>query len=470
MKRLEVDVAVIGAGSAGLSAYRAAVKEGKRTVLIESDQYGTTCARHACMPSKLLIAAANAAHETQWLEGFGLRLDAPVSIDSMRVLERVRRERDRFVASVEKEVADYPAEDKLRGHARFLSDTLLSIANGTDTIEVSARSTVIATGSTAFVPETYRDLGAALATSNDVFEWQTLPKRIAVIGTGVVAIELGQALSRLGVQITMFGQGEHIASIGDPKVSAYALAQFRREFAIHLSTHVSARTTPDGRAQLQFTDAQNDEQVEIFDRVLIAAGRHPTLSGLSLENTSITLDEQGVPVFDVDTLQCAHAPIFIAGDANRQRPFLNDATNEGRIAGEGAARWPHALPQSRPASLSIVFSDPSILLVGSTWKALDHSRVVSGEVSFENQGRARVTQRNRGLLRVYADRASGRILGAEGIAPAGEHLAHLIAWSVQQALTLDQMLDMPYYHPVFEEGLRTALKDAQRARNADLLH
>ncbi|MGI4985621.1 MAG: FAD-dependent oxidoreductase [Janthinobacterium lividum] len=516
--RREVDVAVIGAGSAGMSAYRAAVKQGARTVLIESGEYGTTCARHACMPSKLLIAAANALHDTTLLDGFGIVLDAPPRVDEARVLERVRRERDRFAGLVVEEVEGFPAADKLRGLARFLSDTVLQVG---DDIEVHARAIVIATGAAAVIPDEYRVLGPTLVTSDDVFEWRTLPRRLAVVGTGVIAIELGQALSRLGVDVTMFGKRDNLASISDPKVADYALRTFSREFPIHQHAEVQAALGDDGRAELRFTDAEGAARRESFDLVLVATGRTPNLGKLSLENTSVRRDAHGVPLFDPDTLQCLSerngregddasghagtsapvpgapvpgapvpgapvpgapvpgapvpgapvpgapvpgAPIFIAGDANHQRPWLNDASNEGRIAGEGAVHWPAAAPQTRPVVLSLVFSDPAVLLAGQPLSALDPNTIAIGEVSFENQGRSRVMQRNHGLLRVYADLRSGHLLGAEGIAPAGEHLAHLIAWCVQQRMTLDQILTMPFYHPVFEEGLRTALRDAAKAR------
>jgi dihydrolipoamide dehydrogenase len=461
MKEREVDVAIIGAGSAGLSAYRAARKRGARTVLIESGPYGTTCARVGCMPSKLLIAAANACHDTRLLDGFGITLDGPARVDGPRVLERVRRERDRFVKGVVDEVDAYPAQDKLCGKARFLSDHVLTVDG---TLSIHTRATVIATGSESVIPAAYRDLGPALAISDDVFEWRTLPRRVAVIGTGVVAMELGQALSRLGVDVAMFGKGGSIAGISDPKVSDYALKTFQREFPIYPNTDVVARATPEGGAEFRFAGPDGAPLQRIFDRVLVAAGRAPRLESLDLANTSVRCDDHGVPRFDPDTLQCLHAPIFIAGDANRQRPWLNDAANEGHIAGDNAGAWPEGKPQQRPAVLSIVFSEPNILLAGTALKSLDDTTIVTGEIAFEHQGRSTVAQRAHGLLRVYADVATGRILGAEGIAPAGEHLAHLIAWSVQQQLTLDQMLAMPFYHPVFEEGLRTALRDAAKAR------
>src|SRR5438067_3294688 len=115
---LTVDVAVIGAGTAGLAAYRASVSAGKRTVLIEGGPYGTTCARVGCMPSKLLIAPAEAAHAVERFPAFGLAVDGPVRVDGKAVMERVRRERDRFVGFVLDSVERLPAADRLRGYAR----------------------------------------------------------------------------------------------------------------------------------------------------------------------------------------------------------------------------------------------------------------------------------------------------------------------------------------------------------------
>jgi len=108
-----------------------------------------------------------------------------------------------------------------------------------------------------------------------------------------------------------------------------------------------------------------------------------------------------------------------------------------------------------------VFTDPQLAVVGPRRADLNEQRIAMGEVSFDDQGRSRVMLRNKGLLHVYADCATGRFLGAEMIGPDAEHLAHLLAWALQMRLTVAQMLEMPFYHPVVEEGLRTALRDAQ---------
>jgi len=126
------------------------------------------------------------------------------------------------------------------------------------------------------------------------------------------------------------------------------------------------------------------------------------------------------------------------------------------IAGDNAGRYPDVSVGLRRSPLGIVFSDPQMAMVGKRYGELPEGNVAIGCASFEDQGRSRVMRQNKDLLRVYAERGTGLFLGAEMIAPRAEHLGHLLAWAHQSALSIDQMLDMPFYHPVVEEGLRTA--------------
>jgi len=295
MNTRQVDVAVIGAGSAGMSAFRAASKHTDNVVLIEGGEFGTTCARVGCMPSKLLIAAAEAAHAVAEGPHFGV-FSENTTIDGAAVMDRVRSERERSV--------------------------------------------------------------------------------------------------KVGY-------------------------------------------------------------------VLAATGRAPNVDDLGLEQTSLVLDARGVPVFDPHTTQIGDSHVFLAGDVNNHRPLLHEASDEGRIAGDNAGRFPHVLSGTRRSPLAIVFTDPQIAMVGDSFRDLSGQDIAIGSVCFEDQGRSRVMRRNKGLLRVYADPDTRRFLGAEMIAPGAEHLGHLLAWAHQGGFTIDKMLDMPFYHPVVEEGLRTALRDAR---------
>jgi dihydrolipoamide dehydrogenase len=456
--RVDVDVAVIGAGTAGLAAYRAAVAAGKRAVVIESGPYGTTCARVGCMPSKLLIAAAEAAHgPANWAE-FGLELDGTVRVDGRKVMARIKRERDRFVGFVLEGVEAIPEADRLRGHARFDGDRALVVGGGQ---RVTFERAVIATGSAPAIPPFLRALGDRLVVNDDVFDWDDLPHSVAVFGPGVIGLELGQALSRLGVRVLMFGRDGHVGPFSDPAIREYASRTFQREFALDPDARVYSVEREGEGVRLRYRGPGGAEETAVVDYVIAATGRAPNVRNLGLETTSLALDARGVPAFDRLTMQCSRHPIFIAGDASDDLPLLHEAADEGRIAGENAARFPDIRPDSRRTPLAVVFSDPQLAVVGTRHAALVPGSFVTGAVSFENQGRSRVMLRNRGLLHVYADVVTGRIKGAELIGPDAEHLAHLLAWAIQSEMTVDRALDMPFYHPVVEEGLRTALRDAQ---------
>lgn len=456
MKHLNTDVAIIGTGTAGLSAYRAVKAAGLEALLIEGGPYGTTCARVGCMPSKLLIAAAEAAHAAGHMAPFGVHIDGKLRVDGAEVMDRVKRERDRFVGFVLDSVNAIPDADKVRGYARFLSDTLLQLDDHT---QITASRMVIATGSEPIVPDMYKEIGDRLVVNDDVFEWDTLPGRVLVVGPGVVGLELGQALARLGVATRVIGRSDSLAGITDPEVKASALEAFQQEFSLQLQTDVREVRRIGNEVEVRYANA-GVEAVERFDYILMATGRQPNTRRLDLHNTSVVVDKRGVPVFDEGTLQLGSSAIFIAGDVNGDIPLLHEAADDGRIAGANAARFPDVKRAKRRARLSVVFTDPQIAHIGVHFKNLPKTGVVIGAVDFKNQGRSRVMLKNRGKLRVYANQADGRFLGAEMAGPSAEHIGHLLAWAVQQKMTVPQMLEMPFYHPVIEEGLRTALREA----------
>ena len=448
-----VDVAVIGAGSAGLAAYRAAREWTSNVVIIEGGHYGTTCARVGCMPSKLLIAAAEAAHAVDEASAFGIKTSKS-EIDGAAVMHRVRRERDRFVLE---SVDEIPQEHRLRGMARFLTEHRLQV--GEDKI-VNARRVVIATGSSPSYPAPFAELGDRLLVNDDIFDWQDLPTSVAVFGPGVIGLELGQALHRLGVKVLMFGLGNLVGPLTDPRVRDAARDSFAEEFYLDADAKIESMRRDGESILIDYVDLDGNTVSTNVDFVIAATGRKPNVDKLGLENTSLPVDERGVPIADPETLRVGDTHVFIAGDATHDKPLLHEAADEGRIAGRNAGRYPNVERGQRRSDLGIVFSDPQIAMIGSRYADLDASRIVIGEVSFSNQGRSRVMLKNKGLLRVYADRSTGRLLGAEMVGPRAEHIGHLLAWAHQSEMTIGQMLQMPFYHPVIEEGLRTALRDA----------
>ena len=315
METRKVDVAIIGAGSAGLAARRAVVAHGASVVLIEDGPYGTTCARVGCMPSKLLIAAADVAHEVAGAGRFGVRV-GEVRVDGAAVLQRVRDERDRFVGFVVDSVEALPADERLRGRARFLAPTTLAVG---DDLRVEARAVVIATGSSPTVPPSLDAVRDRALVNDDIFALTTLPASLAVVGTGIVGLEIGQAMHRLGVRTAFFSHSERLGPLTDPEVHAVAARVFGAELELHPNAALSS--VPDGDGVLLRWQERNGQVRQAhFDAVLAATGRRPNLADLGLEQTRVALDERGVPRFDPRTMQCGDAPLFLAAIASASRP------------------------------------------------------------------------------------------------------------------------------------------------------
>ncbi|MGF1768717.1 dihydrolipoyl dehydrogenase [Enterovibrio makurazakiensis] len=461
MKTLNVDVAVIGGGTAGLGAYRAAKAHTNNVVMIEGGPYGTTCARVGCMPSKLLIAAAEAVHNIEKAPGFGVYPQGEIKIDGREVMDRVKRERDRFVGFVLEGVDEIPAEDKIAGYAKFIDSNTLIVDDHT---RIEAKRVVIATGSRPTWPAPWNDLGDRLIINDDVFDWDDLPESVAVFGPGVIGLELGQALHRLGVKVKVFGVGGQVGPLTDPTVMAYADKAFNEEFYLDADAKVEEMVREGDKVHIRYLDKQGTQQHMEVNYVLAATGRRPNVDKLDIENTGMELDARGVPVADHYTMQTSVPSIFIAGDASNQLPLLHEAADQGRIAGDNAGRSPDIRAGLRRSKISAVFTDPQIAMVGETYREITTRLGTcgcfeTGTVSFEGQGRSRVMLRNKGVLNVYGEQGTGRFLGAEMMGPNAEHLAHLLAWAHQNQMTISQMLDMPFYHPVIEEGVRTALRD-----------
>lgn len=447
------DVIILGAGTAGLAALREVRKRSDDFLLVNAGPWGTTCARIGCMPSKVLIEAANAFQARTRLEAFGVRGADKLSVDIPAVLERVRSLRDFYVSGVLKATDDLGGR-RIDGRARLLGPGRVEV----DGRELRARSLIIATGSRPVLPPAWATLGDRVFTTDTLFERTNLPRRLGVVGLGAIGIEMAQALARLGIEVHAFARSGRLAGLRDPAINATLRALLEQEFTLHTGHEVELEAAGDG-----VLVRAGDQHVEV-DAVLVAIGRRPNLDGLGLETLGVPLDDKGQPRIEPGELQVGDTRVFLAGDVNAHAPILHEAADEGFIAGRNAlADSPACFRRRTP--LGLVFSDPPTAFVGTRHDALPEG-AVTGAVDFSRQGRARAAQKNAGLLHVYAQRESGRLLGAELCAPGGEQLAHLLALAVDQRLTVFDLLRMPIYHPVLEEGLRTALRDAGKQVDA----
>lgn len=442
-----VDVVILGAGTAGISAMNQVGRAGKSFVLINGGPLGTTCARAGCQPSKLLIQAADSFHDRTLFDEFGIRGGTELKADIPAALVRVRKVQkiliDRWIANTT------PAgEQFIDGYARLVAPDVVEVNDA----RIRADRIVIAIGSHPVVPRPWQGFGDRVLTTDTLFEQEDLPPRIGVIGLGPIGLEMGQALARLGIEVTGFDALDHIGGLSDPVINQAAIELFSGELPLYLGKPAEIIEETGG---LRVSSGSHSV---VVDKLLVAIGRAPNLGGLGLEDIGAPMDPDGRPVVDPQTMQVGELPIFLAGDAAADRPILHESVDEGRIAGLNASQR-EITAYRRKTPMGIVFTDPNVAVAGIGFSQLEPDATAVGEADFSSVGRAMFMGKNYGKLRLYADRATGRLLGAAMCVTGGEHLAHLVAWCIEQELTVPDLQRMPYYHPTLEEGLFSAAED-----------
>lgn len=447
----KVKYAILGAGSSGLTALGKIRKTTDDFVMINGGAFGTTCARVGCMPSKALIHCAEHFHARKHFKAFGISNAAKLELDDKAVMQRVREFRDRFTGGVQAGTTDTLAPEQLiKGYATFINDNTIEV-NGE---QIQAERIIIATGSRPVVPQAWKHLGDKLLTSDDIFEVKKLPKKIAVIGLGIIGLELGQALSRLGVEVIGFELSDTIGGLSSPTVAKKAIKCISQEFPIYLGE--SAELKLSGKSVKVMMPSGTFE----VDAVLASLGRRPNLDQLGLENTSLALDDKGMPSFDLNTMQVEDKPIFIAGDVNGYRPILHEAGFEGAVVAKNALNYPDITAYRRKTAIGIAFTDPQIAFFGISYKELNFEKTVIANFKLNrNNGRLIVMGEDKGILALYADKASKQLIGGELFMPRAEHIAHLLTWAIERKLTVLELLKMPFYHPVIEEAVESTLRE-----------
>ena len=460
-----VDVAVIGAGTAGQNAFRQASKTTKSIVIINEGFWTTTCVTVGCMPSKLLIAAADRAHDAKYSEQFGIHSE--VTINGKQVMARVQAERSHFESYIHKQVDSWPDDKKIAGHAHINKQGLIEVNDEL----IQADRIIIATGSSPFIPDGWdKKLGDTLFTSDTIFDMSDLPESMAVVGTGAIGLEMAQAFTRLGVAVTVFNRVNRVGGLKDKDINAKAIDCLSADLKMHLDseiTEVGTVVADDSLvAFIDYTDKDGNQVRWEGNQVLVATGRRNNIDQLGVENLGVELDDKNRPKnLKIDTGQIGDLDVYIVGDANAHIPLLHVASDEGYSAGSRVCEQDDEVYIRPPATpFSIIFTSPQIINVGMSQQEIEDDpdlEYVIGKVSFDNQGRSRIMGVNCGLLHIYACKQTDKILGASMVGPAAEYIGHILATAITNDICVKQLLDTPFYHPTILEGLRTALRDVQ---------
>jgi pyruvate/2-oxoglutarate dehydrogenase complex dihydrolipoamide dehydrogenase (E3) component len=448
---LAYDLAIVGGGTAGIIAAKTAGSLGARVVLVERDRTGGDCLWTGCVPSKSLIAAAHAAQNMRTAGRFGITPVEP-QVDFAAVMAYVRRAIERI------EPVDSPTALSEAG-AEVIAGT--AVFTGPDELDVDGRSlrfghALIATGSTPALPPVPGLAEAEPLTSDTIWDLTELPARLAVLGGGPIGCELGQALARLGAEVTVIEATERLVPKEEPRAGIALFAALSADgIRVLTSTTVTKATQHADGVRLDLTGRDGTSVLDV-DRVLVATGRRPRTVGLGLDEAGVRLDERGYVVVDAK-LRTSNRRVYAGGDVTGAPAFTHVAGMHGSIAATNALLVPTRRIDHERIPW-VTFTDPEIAHVGLTE---DQARQRFGDavrvrlVRFEHVDRAIVEDDVDGFTHVVLD-AKGRVLGATIVAPrAGEMIAELTALVARRG-RLRELASVVHPYPAWSDGVWNA--------------
>lgn len=441
------DLVAIGGGTAGLVASGGAALLGARAALVERAYLGGDCLVTGCVPSKALIASANAAHAARRSAAFGVRT-GPVEVDFPAVMERVRRVRADTARHDGAEGMRRRGVDVLFGTARFTGPKTLDLG-GT---EVRFRRAVICTGGRPDVPDVpgLRENGL---TSETVFTLTELPARFVVIGGGPVGCELAQAMARLGSRVTVLQRGDRLLPRDDPDAGRLLADVFRAEgIDVRLRTRPTRVERDAGGLQIETRGPEGDGVLSA-DAVLVAAGRRPNVEGLNLEAANVACGACGVRVDWRH--RTTNARVYAAGDVCSPFMFTHAAYAQAEYACLNALLPMRLNARDRVMSWA-TFTDPEVAHAGIGWDGLSEmgGRIESYTHPLAQNDRARTEGDTHGFVRVHCRRGTDRIVAATVVARhAGEIIAPL-AVAITNGWRLRHLQKTVFPYPTWGEAVR----------------
>lgn len=455
------DVIAIGAGAAGLVTSAGAAGLGAKTALIERDRLGGECLWTGCVPSKALIAAANAAAAIRAAHAFGVSAGEPV-VNWPAVRQRVHEARLAIAPHDSPERFRGLGVDVIHGTARFVESHVLDI----DGRRVHGRHIVIATGSRPAIPDIPGIRDVPFLTNENVFEMEYLPRRLIILGAGAIGLELGQAFVRLGVRVTILERAPMIMQQEDEEVRATIEACIRDEDVdLRLGADVTRVERRGSVIVVEIRAARgNSNGVETVeaDALLVATGRRPGLDDLDLHVAGIDADANGIRV--AKTLRTNVDGVWAAGDITGGPRFTHVADYQARLVLRNAL-FPFSAKADYNAVPRVTYTDPEFARVGLT-EAEARERYGAIEVwtrPFAAVDRAIADRRITGMVKLIGSKR-GRILGAHVVGYGASMLIAEAALALRHGLGMNRLANTVHAYPTYAEAWRQAAEQHSRSR------
>ncbi|HET6370741.1 MAG TPA: dihydrolipoyl dehydrogenase, partial [Nitrospiria bacterium] len=437
---------VIGGGSAGRYAAKAAARLGFKVGMVEHGPFGGLCILKGCMPTKALLRSSEIIGILRKSHNVGIFPGRWAGVDFPYIIRRKDRLIGEMADDALRGVLRYKEITLLKGRASFLSPAEVRV----DGVVYRAPKFVIATGSTELIPDLEGLKETGYLVSDDLLEMKELPASMVIIGGGAEGVEFGQFLARLGVKMTLLQRSEQILSDEDSDISE-AMADFLSRDGIRIKTGATLLRVGRRRGKKVVSYRIGSEHHEVVaDEILLVTGRTGNVEGLDLFKAGVETYDLGVRV-DAH-LRTSNPRIYAAGDVTGILQVVNLATYQGEIAGNNAVSRKKIKADYRVIPRAL-FTDPEFARVGLSEREARESRLAFrvGKYRFDDLGKAIVTDRTEGFIKIIADPKKGEILGTTIIGPEASIIIHQAAIAMHFRSTLSQYAKISHIHPSLAE-------------------
>ncbi len=454
---MQFDAIVIGAGPGGYPCAIRLAQLGKKVAVIEEDKVGGVCLNVGCIPSKAMIQAAHRYRDAQHGEKFGVKTEG-VTFD-MGAMQAWKNEQvvGKLVSGV-RQLLKGNGVHTIAGRAEFKSATELIVRNGKDTIEVSAKDIVIATGSAPIDIPAFKIDGKTVMGSTEILDLAAVPERVVVLGGGYIGLELGSALAHLGSKVTVVEMLPRLLAGFDPDVVQVVQRRMKQNGVdFRLETKAEA-IVKDGKGQGLRVSSQGKSEVIPFDVLAVTVGRKPRGKELNVERFGVKVDQKGFIEVDAQ-LRTGNPHIYAIGDVCGQPMLAHKATRDGEVAAEVIAGHQHAAVQNKTIP-AVVFTDPELASAGMSEAECTAAgrKFEVGKFPFAALGRALAGGTTDGFTKIIFDASSRVVLGIHIVGPHATDLISEAALAIEMSATVEDLALTIHPHPTLGEVMLEASK------------
>jgi dihydrolipoamide dehydrogenase len=451
------DAVVIGAGPGGYVAAIRLAQLGKKAALVERESLGGVCLNWGCIPSKALIAAANLVEDVRGAAERGILAEAPrVDVAKLRAFkDAVVKKLVSGVGSLEKG----NGVEVVKGTATFVGPRTVEVTGGAEPVRLEAPAFILATGGRSIEIPGFAFDGKDVWSAREAVDLPEVPKRLVVIGGGVIGLELGTVYAKLGSKVTVLEALPQLLTGVDPEAVRLVQKGLRqREAAVHVNAKALGYERKKGGLVVR-AEVEGKPLEVACDKVLVAVGMRPTVDGLGLEAAGVKVGPKGFVEVDAQ-YRTSNPAVHAIGDLSGPPLLAHKASKEGEIAAEAIAGMKSA--RDWVAMPAAIFTDPEVAVVGLSEeqaRAAGHDPIV-GKFAFAALGRAIAMDHTEGFVKVVGDRASKLLLGVTICGPEASDLVAEAALALEMGAYLEDVALTVHAHPTLPEAFMEACKAA----------